>query len=386
MSTQGLTPEQVCVLLLLRHALSGLSFTREEGLDATAMVDYIRRGGILPTVYLSLSAFPELRQLLQSEYYASISQIVNQVHEGKHVISALSDGQMRCVPMKGWEIRKYYPNTIMRQMTDLDVLVRPYDYSCVRDVMANLGFVPADDESADKHDVYRKGAITVEVHKRIRDDVAAVRAWEDYLWDRAQESPDGTWCMTNEDVYIAHFEHMCHDFRNGWFGLRRMVDAWLLDQHWGEMDADYITMQLEAMGLKRFCDRMCRLGRQMMGEEPLDANAVQLLRYAFDCGIYGNGKSYKVGRIVSLTGGKGGLVGGKARSLVAHCFLPYGRMKAQYPVLEKWPMFLPVCWVHRIAYYLRDGHLATYHQMMDYSDISEEDLEEMRNLFDLAGC
>lgn len=386
MSLQQFTLEQIYILRLLRYVLAAGSIPFGKDLDLPEVSSYIRRGGILLTVYTSLSSLPALQELLQSEYYASISQIVNQVHEGKHVISALSDGQMRCVPMKGWEIRKYYPNPIMRQMTDLDVLVRPYNYSCVRDVMANLGFVPADDESADKHDVYRKGAITVEVHKRIRDDVAAVRAWEDSLWDRAQESPDGTWYMTNEDVYIAHFEHMCHDFRNGWFGLRRVVDGWLLDQHRSEMDVDYITMQLEAMGLERFRNRMCRLGRQMMGEEPLDADAVQLLRYAFDCGIYGNGKSYKAGRIISLTGGKGGLVGGKARSLVAHVFLPCGRMKAQYPVLEKWPMFLPVCWVHRIAYYLRDGHLATYHQMMDYSDISEEDLEEMRNLFDLAGC
>lgn len=219
----------------------GTTTSDESAISYPTVATYIRRSGILPTVYLSLSSLPALRVLLQSEYYASISQIVNQVHEGKHVISALNDGQMRCVPMKGWEIRKLYPNPLMRQMTDLDVLVRPYNYVCVRDIMTGLGFVPASDESADKHDVYCKGAVTVEVHKRIRDDVAAVRAWEDSLWDRAQESPDGTWYMTDEDVYISHFEHMCHDFRNGWFGLRRVVDAWLLDQHWGEMDADYIV-------------------------------------------------------------------------------------------------------------------------------------------------
>lgn len=382
-----LSDEQQYVLGLLRHALGGCALpTVPEGLDAWQVKIAISRGGILPTVYPSLGGLPQVQRDLMQEYYASVSQIVNQNLEGCRVLSALCGDGMRCIGMKGWEIRRLYPNITMRQMTDLDVLVRPYNYARVRDVMSDLGFLFQGEEHAEKHDIYCKGVVTVEVHKRIRDDVAAVRDWESRMWERATCDDDGVWRVSPEDSYLMHFEHMYHDFRNGWFGLRRVVDAWLLDRQWDEMDTVYVLRELEAMGIARFRAHMCRLARACMGEEPIGANEEELLRFAFGCGIYGNGKSYKAGRIVSMTGGSVPLAAGKVRTMTAHLFPPLNRMKAQFPVLERHPVLLPACWARRIAQHLHDGNLVAYRAMMDYSDVSKEDLERTKRLFELAGC
>ena len=107
------------------------------------------------------------------------------------------------------------------------------------------------------------------------------------------------------------------------------------------------------------------------------------MRHAFECGIYGNGKSYKLGRIATLTGGVA--VTGKVRSIVAAVLLPYGRMKAHFPILEKWPVLLPVCWARRIASFLKSGKFEQYKAMLDYRDITDEDVAYIRKVLQVGG-
>lgn len=98
-------------------------------------------------------------------------------------------------------------------------------------------------------------------------------------------------------------------------------------------------------------------------------------------GIYGSGKSYKTGRIAAM--GKN-VKTGKLKSGIAALFLPYKRMKAQNPILEKWPVLLPLCWLKRITQFLK-GDLKRYRRMLDYSDISEADYQEMKEFFKAGG-
>ncbi len=379
-----LTADQQFVLSLLRVSLTDAERpVVSQGLDVRAMGSAIRRNGILPTVYQSLGIFPDLQQRLRMYYYASVGQSVNQGHSGQQVLKALGEAGLRCVPLKGWEMRKLYPNPTMREMTDLDLLVRPYKYDDVEEIMRSLGFVPEGGESSEKHDVYRMGMVTVEVHKRLTDDGGAIRAWEARMWDRVSADSDGYVHMSDEDQYVFHFVHMHHDFGNGWFGLRRIVDTWLLDQRWDQIDAEYVMRELDSMGFADFHARMTRLGRVCMGEEPLDEDAELLLQHAYDCGIYGNGTSYKAGRIATLT--NGGAATGKVCSIIAALFMPYGRMKAYYPILEKWPVLLPAFWAKRIASFLRSGRFRQYESMLDYRGITDEDVAHARKVLRAGG-
>lgn len=173
---------------------------------------------------------------------------------------------------------------------------------------------------------------------------------------------------------------MRRDFGNGWFGLRRIVDAWLLDREAGNLDFLYINSVLQKMDIAAFCKRMSWLGCVCMGEEQMDADAELLLGHAFACGIFGNETSYKAGRIASLS--RGGLAKGKMHSMLAAIFLPYSRMKAHFPVLERIPVLLPIYWVLRAALYLRNGDIRLYWKMLDYSNVREEDVEYMRKIFE----
>ena len=59
-------------------------------------------------------------------------------------------------------------------------------------------------------------------------------------------------------------------------------------------------------------------------------------------------------------------------------------MKAQFPILEKWPILLPYCWMKRIIRFLK-GDKKKYSRMLDYSDIKPGDYEEMKRFFEAEG-
>ena len=371
-----LTGEQNYVIALLRKSMGGSDRVPEEPEDLNIVETIVRRNGILLTVYGELPA--ALQQSLEERYLAAARQAVLQDYEGTRVLEALGEAGMNAIGLKGWELRKLYPEAGMRQMSDVDILVRPYSFEKIKAVMNALGF-SSGRESTWKHDSFSKGEVHVEMHKRLTDDSGAIRDWENSLWDNAVALEDGTMQMSPEDSYLFHFVHLHKDFLNGSLGLRRVVDTWLQQRQ--PLDWSKVRDRLESFGMLPFHERMVRLSQTLMGERPMDEQAEILLAHACRRGIYGSGKNYKAGRIVAM--GKS-FAGGKLRSKLAAVFLPYSRMKAQFPALERRPILLPYFWMKRIFRFLR-GDMRKNRRMLDYSGLSREDYEEMKRFFQAGG-
>lgn len=124
-----LSNDQLYVLNLLRESL-GLPFedTKPENIKYISSV--IRRSGIVLTVYMTIKARGQHAEALEKDlrayYYATLKQSANQEYEGENILKALSEAGLNCIGLKGWELRNFYPKKYMRQMADLDILVRPY--------------------------------------------------------------------------------------------------------------------------------------------------------------------------------------------------------------------------------------------------------------------
>lgn len=370
-----LTSEQKTVLFLLQKSLGicakdTLSEERKEFKNA------ILHNGLLLTVY---PALPEVDQkTLKSMYSAALKQSILQLYEGERVLNALNKMGIESIALKGWELKKLYPNPNMRQMADIDILVRPYDYKRIKAVMEELGF-RGEGASPWKHDSFKKGEVHVEMHKRLTDDSGEIQKWEREMWSKAVRVRGNIFKMSPEDFYIFHFIHLHKDFMNGSLGLRRIADTWLLQKQ--PMNKDSVKTELTRFGLLAFHDKMVKVSRAVMGETPMDKDCEILLSHAFKYGIYGSDISYKAGRITAM--GKN-LKSGKIHSVFSAVFLPVGRMKAQYPILEKWPILLPWCWMKRIAYFAFNDPKGHY-KRLDYGNIGEADYQEMERFFEAGG-
>ncbi len=128
-----LTNEQRYVLDCLRCSLcqGGGHPDGASSLDEIKIEKIIQTNGILLTVYKCVS--PEIQEKLGKQYHMLLKQAILQDHEGKRIIKKLHEVGMRCVGLKGWELRRLYPEITMRQMTDIDLLIAPYDFASIRE-------------------------------------------------------------------------------------------------------------------------------------------------------------------------------------------------------------------------------------------------------------
>ena len=269
----------------------GAADTTDESLieDEDRIVEIILRNGILLTVYNVLSDSIQIR--LGNKYNSYLKQSIRQDYEGKRIFRRLEEEGLTCVGLKGWELRALYPDFTMRQMSDIDVLVLPYDFERIRDCMLELGFTSGEHESINKNDTFRKDKVSVETHKRLTENSdRRILEWEKGIPDRADLNDKHK--ISNEDFYIHHIIHLHHDYGNGALGLRRIADTWLLQKT--EMDKQQVESVLEKLGLSVFHDRMVHLSMVCFGDEPMDENSEFLIRHACKYGIFGTEKSYKV--------------------------------------------------------------------------------------------
>ncbi len=376
-----LSEVQTDILNILRNIFKSEnnSYICDYGPDTASsqeMRDAVIKNGILLTVYKELPAV--LREELKLKYTAGLKQSILQDHYGNMVLSSIMETGMDCIPLKGWELRRLYPNPQMRMMADIDFLVRPYDFSSICSVMDSLGFT-GEKETPWKHDTFIKDEVSVEIHKRLTDDSAKIQKWENDLWGRAENNGKHLFSMSAEDFYVFHFIHLLKDFKNGKLGLRRLVDTWLLSNR--HLPIGSVKEKLDDFGMLGFHDRMIKTARAAMGEEDIDDDTGLLLSHAFKYGIFGTDENYKAGRIASMGND---LRAGKIRSALAAVFLPYDRMKAHFPGLKEHPVLLPYYWIKRILGYLRKGFRKNTRRL-DYSNIDEDIFRYMKDVFRAGG-
>ena len=199
------------------------------------------------------------------------------------------------------------------------------------------------------------------------------------MWQRVRNVNEHECAMSPEDFFIFHIIHMHKDFLNGSLGLRRIIDTWLLTKQ--GFNLEFVMNESKKMGIDVFCEKMINLSKACMGEVEITEEMEILLRHSFQHGIYGTEISYKAGRIATMGDS---LKKGKTRSLISAVFLPFKRMKAQFPVLKKHPVLLPFCWLKRIVGLL--SFALKNKEMLNYNNISEKEYEEMRAFLKAGGC
>ena len=341
------------------------------------------------TVYgaLELSPEPVMKKLqagMKKDFARAFAKTANQECEGEALLDAVEQAGLDCIPLKGWLMRSLYALPLTREMTDLDILFRNYDFRRIEKLMAENGFL-LKERSSWKHDTFVKAPfLTAELHKRLTDDSEYIQGWEERLWDACEleEGREHIFRMKKEDYYLFHLLHMHKDFLNGALSFRRLADLWLLGRVWPELDRTYLEKQMQAMGVLPFAQRMERLSRVCFAQEEADPDSLLLMEYAAGTGIEADAADrYKIGRMAALSQGQAGEA--KLKSILCAVFLPPKRMKAQFPVLKRYPFLLPVFWAERIVQECKN--LKYRWRRMDYRGITQEQLEKTRLVFRAGG-
>lgn len=262
------------------------------------------------------------------------------------LLTAFEKAGIAVLPLKGFLIKQFYPDTSMRMMADLDILFPVEKEKETEGVLTALGYVCEHKDS--HHSVYmRHPFMNIEMHYNMIGNDSLLDAYYDNIWERLELEPGMSYIyrLKWEDFYIFMIAHLAKHFQGGGSGIRSVIDVQqFLNKMEEKLDWKYINEELRKIELTQFEQHMRNLTAIWFGGEKETEFYAQLREFIQNSGIYGTLKNLGVQRAVRA-GRKGWK--GKMQMWLNVIFLPYKEMKMQYPYLLKCPVLLPIAWIQR---------------------------------------
>lgn len=327
-----------------------------EGASLRELYDFSRSHSIEALIYralyplLSHSADPVWKQW-ENRASQLLAQSIVQLQARDDLIHMLTQAGMDVLPVKGCWLKEQYPDLGDRQMSDLDMLIRPGDASAAERLLLTRGY--RKEEVSYHHTTYiQPPYLALELHTSLLPDIDEHRSYYEDVWEKAVPS-DGIprlYRLKPEDEYLFYLVHLSKHLSEGGSGIRSILDNFIYLRCFPNMDGDYLSKELEALGLSELAWQVQELSRCWFETGAAIPKALEPLAQAVcTAGTYGSLEMRTRHRMERLSKKYPNPVIRFFAYCLTRFFRPLSEMKRHYPVLEKAPILLPVFWVVRIV-------------------------------------
>lgn len=329
--------------------------TQAENIDWNEIHKISTRHGIKNLVaYAVLGGnYPDVDENLKDDFkksmYLNMCTDIDQQKESESIFESFERARLKYMPIKGLHLKKVYPSSDMRRMCDLDILIEKDKLDEYKEVMSSLGFVFKKDSINEC--VYLKNKnILVELHRyMVKPSNDDLFAYFDTGWNFAKKT-DGNeygYELSLEDEYVYLIAHFAKHYRNAGAGIKAVIDAYLYEKTYGDINWQYIYEQFKRMNIYDFAVNVQKLGRVWFDEEESDDITEIMTEFIVKSGEYGTALNSAAAE--SVRDDSANKSENKRKSYLKLIFLDKNGMKTKYPVLKKHPYLLPVFWLYRIA-------------------------------------
>lgn len=268
-----------------------------------------------------------VKDLIQREEFGEISR-------------KFTDAGIRHIPLKGLLLKHDYPQSDLRLMTDLDILIEERDRKRAEEIMLSLGYHTEESDSVEDT-YYKEPVMNVELHYSLL--LEGFSGEYQRLFGDPWENTDGSGEMCGRfrtDYFFAYvLAHAMKHYENSGTGIRSFMDFYVFGRKYPDIVPSALALFREPR-IRKLAEDCMRLSSLWFGEERDGGPLAEMEAFVLSSGTYGsfaNGTEY---RIRSK---------GKAAYLRELIFPPLPMMRNYYPVLRKAPVLLPFCWIARIA-------------------------------------
>lgn len=265
---------------------------------------------------------------------------INQLTELELISGVLSEKNIRHIPLKGSVLKELYPQSDMRTMADIDMLVDETNAADVRDIMRGLGY-ECEHFGYDIHDIYyKKPIMNVEIHRALFGEegrqFGEVFASPFSLCERS----DDMRAVFSDDYFLAYvIAHALKHYEEGGTGIRSFMDIAVYLRA-KPVNTERVCEILEPSGCAETARDFIRLSRIWFEGEKGGEKYVKMAEYVLSGGTYGTIQNSVGNKVKS---------GGRAKYLFRLVFPTFWHMKQHYPILKKAPVLLPFCWLVRLV-------------------------------------
>lgn len=292
----------------------------------------------------------------EKDFFMYNFQHEKQVALIKKIDDLMNENQIEHIFLKGVSLKAYYPESYMRSMGDIDVLVKEDKIKLVREVFENHQIKLTGNSTA--HDNYEDlQGLSIEVHPRISRDVDdRFDSLSDHAWNESFIVENSRYQLNVEYEICYLLVHLVKHFYSSGVGLRSILDIGLFVKENQEIiNENRLIEQLNQFNLDKFFLTIMYLNKLYFSIDAFsnlqedyqlkDSTLEALTEYILVSGIHGHGVGFN--RFIGRLGGHH-LQKKKRISLIISIVFPsYKDMSGMYPWLRRMPLLYPFTWVVR---------------------------------------
>jgi len=318
-----------------------------------------RENGLSGMVFNALD-----KTLISEEVYLRFKKdffLFNSQHEKQVVLikkmeQLLNENKIEHIFLKGTSLKAYYPESYMRSMGDIDLLVKKEKMKEVFLIFkANKISLIA---KSSAHDNYEDNqGLSIEVHPEISREIQT--KYDDisnHTWEESINVYESRYQLNPEYELCYLLVHMIKHFYSSGVGLRSVLDIGLfIKENIEIIDEKELRRQLDQYQLNQFFLNILYLNKVYFDINPLPKMLDDFIMkkevynsltdYILTSGVHGHGISFNrfIGRL-----GSNQLQNKSRLSLVISIVFPgYQAMKGMYSWLKYLPFLLPLTWMIR---------------------------------------
>lgn len=322
---------------------------------------------------VTLSA--ETESKLQKSYRAILAREASQQEEIEYIREAFSQENIEFMFLKGTHLKSLYPTPQIRFMVDMDILVKEESMNKGGKLILARGFTQEMNNGKDIV-LVKKPFLTIELHKMLFVEDYFMHNYFTSVWDRVERISGLEYKMPINDLYVYTLAHLAEHYLEAGSCFRPLMDLYLMEKTYSELDFDYINEQFEKIGIDKFAVKIRQLYKCAFDGADYNDDLIIMENYIVFGAPVNNAEEVSRVALTEQT---------KSQRLLNSLFPSLRHMKLRYPILQKLPFLLPFFWVVRIFEFFFKKNSEISNKKDKISKVDSESVDIMKEIFEKSG-
>lgn len=296
----------------------------------------------------------ELFKKWENSYFLAVRRDAEQQALTVFLNDLFSKNGIKHLEVQGSVVKKYYPSSDLRMMSDTDVIVEKEKLGLCKELLLQEGFTVTDE--SDEEISFTDGVNILEIHteffcsKRTFQNGVKCSSVLSRPFERAVSLDLITYHADDTLLYLFNVLHCYKHFLSDGAGIRRITDIFVLKKALKNADYEYIGILLDSFGLGETDDKLTNLAKVWFSGEEWDESVEELTEEVFKAGNHGS-REFLTNKKINANKKRG-----KKTSRIKYAFSRFFISKeacyAIYPICKKrrYPLFM--CWIHRFNMFI----------------------------------
>ena len=317
----------------------------------------------------------EIQAKLQKSYMAILAREATQQEEIEYIRNVFNEENIEFMFLKGTHLKALYPTPEMRFMVDMDILVKEQSMNKGSDLILARGFTQEMNNGKDIV-LVKKPFLTIELHKMLFVEEYFMHDYFSSVWDRVEKSSDFEYKMPINDLYVYTLAHLAEHYLEAGSCFRPLMDLYLMEKSYDNLDFDYINEQFKVIGIDKFAMKIRQLYKCIFDDAEYNDDLVTMENYIVFGAPVNNAS--EVSRAVRTSKSK-------SERFLESAFPKLKHMKLKYPILEKMPFLLPIFWIVRFFEFVFLKKESIKQKQSAIKNVDNESENIMKDIFEKSG-